>query len=98
MSAANGSSGEGRMPFPMFLYRLLPFGRESELLGMEYLRSLGYRVVASSYRTQDGEVDIIAWGGEVLSFAEVKSLSTGGSPEGAVVAPKPQRIVRAAQT
>ena len=91
MSAANGASGEGRMPFPMFLYRLLPFGRESELLGMEYLRSLGYRVVASSYRTQDGEVDIIAWDGEVLTFVEVKSLSAGGSPEDAVGARKRQR-------
>ena len=69
------------MPFPLLLYRLLKFGRRSELLGIDYLRSLGYRVVTSSYRTKDGEVDIIAWDGEVLTFVEVKSLSAGGSPE-----------------
>ena len=86
------------MPLPMFLYRWLPFGRESELLGVEYLRSLGYRVVASSYRTQDGEVDIIAWDGEVLAFIEVKSLSASGSPEDAVGPRKRQRIIRAAKT
>jgi putative endonuclease len=82
----------------MFLYRWLPFGRESELLGIEYLRSAGYRVVASSYRTQDGEVDIIAWDGEVLVFIEVKSLSASGSPEDAVGRRKRQRIIRAAKT
>ena len=86
------------MPLPMFLYRLLPFGRESELLAIQYLRSLGYRVVASSYRTQDGEVDVIAWDGEVLTFIEVKSLSASGSPEDAVGARKRQRIIRAAKT
>ena len=86
------------MPLPMFLYRLLPFGRESELLAMQYLRSLGYRVVASSYRTQGGEVDVIAWDGEVLTFVEVKSLSASGAPEDAVGARKRERIIRAAKT
>jgi putative endonuclease len=86
------------MPLPMFLYRLLPFGRESELLAMQYLRSLGYRVVASSYRTQDGEVDVIAWDGEVLTFVEVKSLSGSGAPEDSVGARKRERIIRAAKT
>ena len=69
------------MPLPTFLFHWLPFGRESEVLGIEYLRSLGYRIVASAYRTQDGEVDIIAWDGEVLTFVEVKSRSTGGRPK-----------------
>jgi putative endonuclease len=86
------------MPLPTFLYRWLAFGRESELLGIGYLRSVGYRVVASSYRTQDGEVDIIAWDGEVLAFIEVKSLSASGSPEDAVGTRKRQRIIRAAKT
>ncbi len=86
------------MPIPMFLYQWLPFGRESELLGTEYLRSLGYRIVATSYRTQDGEVDVIAWDGDVLTFVEVKSLSVIGSPEDAVGARKRHRIIRAAKT
>ncbi len=86
------------MPFPEFLYRMLPFGRESEILGIDYLRSLGFNVVATSYRTQDGEIDIIAWDGDVLTFIEVKSLSGSGSPEDAVSSKKQQRIIRAAKT
>ena len=85
------------MPLPMFLYDWLPFGRESEFLGVEFLRSAGYRIAATSYRTQDGEVDIIAWDGDVLTFVEVKSLSAAGSPEDAVGARKRQRIIRAAK-
>lgn len=86
------------MPLPMFLYDWLPFGRESELLGVEFLRASGYRIAATSYRTQDGEVDIIAWDGDVLTFVEVKSLSGAGSPQDAVGTRKRQRIIRAAKT
>ena len=86
------------MPLPMFLYRLLPFGRKSEILGIDYVRSLGYRVVASAYRTRDGEVDIIAWDGDVLVFIEVKSRSAFSFPEDSVGHRKRQRIIRAAKT
>jgi putative endonuclease len=86
------------MPLPTILFRLLSFGRKSEILGIEFLRSLGYRVVASSYRTQDGEVDVIAWDGDVLAFIEVKSRSVVASPEDAVGPRKRQRIIRAAKT
>jgi putative endonuclease len=86
------------MPFPMSLYRLIPFGRKSEILGIDYLRSLGYRVVASEYRTREGEVDIIAWDGEVLVFVEVKALKSSAPPEDAVGSRKRRRIISAAQT
>src|SRR5206468_11264187 len=62
-----------RMPFPLLLHRFLTFGRRSELLGVDYIRSLGFRIVTSAYRTKDGEVDIIAWDDEVLVFSEVKA-------------------------
>ena len=86
------------MPFPLFLYRLLPFGRKSEILGIDYLRSLGFRVAASEYRTRKGEVDVIAWEGDVLVFIEVKALKSRTPPEDAVGFRKRQRIIRAAQT
>ena len=86
------------MPFPMFLYRLISFGRKSEILGIDYLRSLGFQILASAYRTRDGEVDIIAWDGDVLVFIEVKSRSSFGSPEDSVGHRKRQRIIRAAKT
>ncbi len=40
-----------------------------------YLRRLGYIVVARRWRSAhlDGEVDLIAWEGETLTFVEVKT-------------------------
>lgn len=86
------------MPFPLLLRRLISFGRRSEILGIDYLRSLGYRVVASSYRTKNGEVDIIAWDGDILVFLEVKARQSGDPPEDSVGFRKQERIKRAART
>ena len=86
------------MPFPLLFHRLLSFGRKSEILGIDYLRSLGYRVVASPYRVATGEVDIIAWDGDVLVFVEVKARQSGEPGEDSVGLHKQRRIVRAAQS
>ena len=84
------------MPFPLLLHRLLTFGRRSEILAADHLRSLGYRIVASPYRTKTGEVDIIAWDRETLVFVEVKSRKNMDPPEDSVNFRKQQRIIRAA--
>jgi|SRR5579884_2051196 len=76
---------------------LLPFWRRSEINAAEYLRSQGYRVIASGYRVQQGEVDLIAWDGEVLVFVEVKSRQNQDEPEAAVGATKRRRVIRAAK-
>lgn len=78
--------------------RLIPFGRRSEIDGAGYLRSIGFRVIASGYRTRAGEVDLIAWDGEVLVFVEVKSLHSNAPPEAAVGRRKQQRVIRAARS
>ena len=85
------------MPFPWMLHRLLPFGRSSEILAAKYLRSQGYRIAASGFRVKEGEVDLIAWDGEILVFVEVKSLRSSNAPEDAVTHTKKQRIGRAAR-
>src|SRR2546428_10361421 len=61
------------MPFPLLFHRLLTFGRRSEILAIDYIRSLGYRIVTSGYRTKDGEIDVVAWEGATLVFVEVKA-------------------------
>jgi putative endonuclease len=78
--------------------RVIPFGRRSEIDGAGYLRSIGFRVIASGYRTRAGEVDLIAWDGDVLVFVEVKALHSSAPPEGAVGLRKQRRVVRAARS
>jgi putative endonuclease len=86
------------MPIPLLWKKLLSFGRRSEILAVDYLRSLGYRVVASSFRTPRGEIDVIAWDAETLVFIEVKARKSTDPPEDAVNLRKQKRIILAAQT
>ena len=85
------------MPLPLLWNKIISFGRRSEIKGVEYLKSIGYRVVASGYRTKDGEVDIVAWDGDVLAFVEVKARQNSDPPEDAVGRRKQVRVVRAAE-
>ena len=84
------------MPLPIFINKFLSFGRSSEILAADHLRSLGYRVIGSGFRTRHGEVDLIAWDGDVLVFIEVKARRSSEPPEDAVNFRKRQRILRAA--
>jgi putative endonuclease len=86
------------MAFLDWWRRILPFGRQSEIDGASYLRSHGFRVVASGYRTRSGEVDLIAWDGDVLVFVEVKALHSTAPPEDAVGLRKQRRILSAAHS
>jgi putative endonuclease len=85
------------MTIPLFWSRLIPFWRSAEILAARYLRRIGFRVVASSFRIREGEVDLIAWEGPVLVFVEVKSRRSLDSPEASVGYRKRQRIIRAAR-
>lgn len=76
----------------------LSFGRRSEIDGADYLRSLGFRVVASGYRISAGEVDLIAWDGDCLVFVEVKARRSEAPPEDAVGYRKQQRVIKAARS
>jgi putative endonuclease len=86
------------MPIPLWWNNLLPLGRRSEIDAAGYLRSLGFKVIASGYRIRLGELDLVAWDGDVLVFVEVKALQSDRPPEDAVNYRKQQRIVRAADS
>jgi len=85
------------MPLPLFWSRILPFWRRAEIRAASYLRSLGFRVVASGFRVKEGEVDLIAWERDLLVFVEVKSRLGSDPPEAAVGFAKKRRIARAAR-
>jgi putative endonuclease len=76
-------------------------GRMGEDIAHRYLRGHGCIVVARNYRTRSGagEIDLVAWHGETLVFAEVKTRSTTefGEPQGAVDEAKQQHLQRAAR-
>ncbi len=48
-------------------------GRYGEDRAVEFLRRLGYSIVARNWRGTSGEIDIVARDGQCLVFAEVKT-------------------------
>ena len=76
-------------------------GRLGEDLAYRYLRRRGCTVIARNYiaRSGAGEIDLVAWDGVTLVFAEVKTRSSGdfGAPDAAVDAEKQHRVAVAAR-
>jgi len=74
----------------------LRVGRLGETEAYLYLRNRGYRIVATNFRTPGsrGEIDLVAWDGDVLCFVEVKTRVGVGlvPPEGAVDVAKREHI------
>lgn len=52
-------------------------GRLGEQLAERRLQRLGFSVLARNLRTRDGEIDLIAFDGTTLVFAEVKARRVG---------------------
>lgn len=69
-------------------------GRWGEDLAAQHLASEGYELLARNWRCRAGELDIVARGGDVLAFVEVKTRSglAFGEPSEAVTAVKARRI------
>ncbi|MEV0431057.1 YraN family protein [Micromonospora sp. NPDC050495] len=69
-------------------------GAYGERCAVRHLIEAGLRPVARNWRCADGEIDIIAWEGEVLAFCEVKTRRTDdfGTPAEAVVRAKARRL------
>ena len=79
----------------------LAAGHRGEDLAHRFLEHHGYQVVARNYRpsTGGGELDLVAWHGDVLVVVEVKSRRTAdyGAPETAVDLTKQIHLIRAAR-
>ena len=75
-------------------------GKEGETIAVEYLAEHGYQILDRNFRSQQGEIDIIAKEGDFLVFVEVKIYSIGsiGTPLGAIRKPKKESIIHAART
>ncbi|MDQ1702808.1 MAG: putative endonuclease [Frankiaceae bacterium] len=73
------------------------FGRYGEDLAVESLLALGYVLEERNWRCPQGELDVVAWDGDVLVFVEVKTRSSGafGTAAEAVTPEKLLRMRRA---
>lgn len=74
-------------------------GRDFENLAVKHLEGLGYRVVTRNYRAEGGEIDIIAYEGDVLCFIEVRGRAADmfGHPFETIDGRKQKRIIKAAR-
>ncbi len=52
-------------------------GQRGEDLAAEHLERLGFQILARNHRTRFGELDLVAYDGDVLVFAEVKTRRSG---------------------
>jgi putative endonuclease len=70
------------------------FGRESEELAARHLKKNGYKILERNYRTELGEIDIIAKQKKTIVFVEVKARKTKrfGSPKEAITPKKQLKI------
>jgi len=64
-------------------------GRLGEELATAHFRRLGFRVLARNVRTRYGEIDLIAFDGSTIVFAEVKTRRTGSRAERLGSEPEP---------
>jgi len=73
-------------------------GIVGENLAVDVLSARGYAILERRYRTDHGEIDIIALDGETLVFVEVRAKATGecGSAAESVTRDKQRRVVRMA--
>ncbi len=74
-------------------------GAAAEELAVAHLRAAGYRIIDRNFRVSGGEIDVIAYDGEVLCFVEVRSLASPkmGDPLETITPAKIRRIVLAAR-
>lgn len=74
-------------------------GAVAEERAVVALRGAGYRILERNVRLHRGELDVVAWDGDVLAFIEVRSRASarfGGAPL-AVSRRKQRQVIRTAQ-
>ena len=75
-------------------------GQYGENLAEAYLNEKGYKLAAKNWRCSIGELDLIAWQGEMLVFIEVRTRrgKKFGSPEESITPTKQAKLIELAYT
>ena len=81
-----------RMPSPT-----QSFGLAQERIAERLLVESGYRLEDRNWRGANGEIDLVAWDGEILCFVEVRARSRSdfGWPDETVDKRKQRKLIRA---
>ena len=76
------------------LNRQQKLGEKGEAIAVRQLKKDGYKILETNYRTQLGEIDIVAKDKGTFAFVEVKTRRSVhfGSPKWAVTAQKQKKI------
>ncbi len=76
----------------------LNLGKYGEELAVSLLKEQGYKIIARNYKSQFGEIDIIARDKETICFVEVKTRRSErfGLPQEAVSSFKQRQIAKCA--
>jgi putative endonuclease len=79
--------------------RAKTLGARGEREAEQFLKRIGYKIVARNERDRLGELDLVAVNGRTVVFVEVKTLASDSykQPAEAVNAAKQQRLIRAAK-
>jgi len=72
-------------------------GRRAEWWACWYLRAKGYRILAKRFRSNRGEIDLIAKRGGTMVFVEVKARKTVDDAAWSIAYKQRRRIEAAAQ-
>ncbi len=73
-------------------------GDRGENLAARYLRNRGYKIIVRNFRSEVGEIDIVARDGRTLVFVEVKTRAYDDpTPEDQVNEAKQHQITKAAK-
>lgn len=77
----------------------IDIGKHGEKIAYTFLRKKGYEVLATNFRFEKTEIDIVCKKDKTIVFVEVKTRTTEehGNPEEAVDAKKQEKIVRTAE-
>jgi putative endonuclease len=76
----------------------LLLGKSGENLAAQFLKQSGYKILARNFKTKIGEIDIIAYDKDTISFVEVKTRHSDrfGLPQESISPFKQRQISKAA--
>ncbi|MBU1148954.1 YraN family protein, partial [Patescibacteria group bacterium] len=74
-------------------------GKLGEMIASNWLKKLGYQILATNWHSQEGEIDIVASRNRILTFIEVKTRRSNrfGSAAESITEQKQAKLIKCIQ-